>query len=268
MYNIRIIGKLTLIITLKLFCSCDSNHPDDKSKSLNLEFENIDSLNSLSILFENAIIRGNHILWPIGYQDVYKFTNTLSSDNLSHTSIDTVLTLDNTYFVILRTDQYEKNKKADCHVCCPIISIANFEKNQTGYKLLNFKKFVFQLGGFGEYGTIEIDTLCVPVIKISSGWTGTGTEVSYDNYYGINDFSFIYGLTTMSSNGGYYNENEANYEEIKRTIINKNDSSFIVETIIIKNDSLNKKYTDKYFEEIKMFNDDGDLEIKARKLVK
>ena len=259
---------IIVIITLGLFCSCNSKHLDNNSSDLKLNFKNIDSLSSLSILFDNSTVKDNHILWPIGYEDIYEFSNELSSDSLCHTTVDTILKLDNKYFVILRTDQYEKGLKADCHVCCPDIGIAEFEKNQDGFKLINFKKHVFQLGGFGEFGTILIDTLCTPIIKVSSGWTGTGAIISYDNYYDINDFSFIYGLTTFSSNGGNYNENEANYEENRKTIIDKNDSSFVVETTAIKNDSLNKSHVDKYFERITLYNDNGSLDIKTKRLEK
>jgi hypothetical protein len=259
---------IIIIITFGLFCSCSSKPSDNKSNNLELRFKNIDSLTSLSILFDNSTIKDNQILWPLGYQDIYEFTNELSSDSLCHTRVDTIITLDNKYFVIFRTDQYEENIKADCHVCCPDIGIATFEKNQNEFTLLNFKKHVFQLGGFGEYGTIVLDTLSTPVIKVSSGWTGTGAEISYDNYYDINDFSFIYGLTTFSSNGGFYSENEANYEETRKKILNKNDSSFVLETVISKNDSLNKKHIDRYFERIRLFNDNGALDIKTSRLDK
>ena len=258
--------RIIIILTFGILCSCHSEQLNDKANSLTLDFKNIENLNSLSILFDNSTIKENQILWPTGYQDIYEFSNELSSDSLCHTTVDTILKLDNKYFVILRTDRYENGLKADCHVCCPDIGIAEFEKNQDGFRLINFKKHVFQLGGFGEYGTIQIDTLCTPIIKVSSGWTGTGAEISYDNYYDINNFSFIYGLTTFSSNGGNFDENEANYEENKKTIIDKNDSSFVVETITIKNDSLNKSSVVKYFERITLYNDNGALDIKTKRL--
>ena len=268
MRNARTMRIIIIIITFGLFCSCISKHHDNKSNDLNLDFKNIDSLNSLSILFDNSTVKGNQILWPMGYQDIYDFTNDLSNDSLCHTKVDTIIKLDNKYFVIFRTDQYEKDIKADCHVCCPDIGIATFEKNQTGFRLLNFKKHVFQIGGFGEYGTIYIDTLCSQVLKVSSGWTGTGAIINYDNYYDINDYSFIYGLTTFNSNGGDYNNNEANYEETRKNIFNKTDSSFTIETIIIKNDSLNKKRIDKYFEIVTLYNDNGAIDIKTKRLDK
>lgn len=264
--NVSTMKIIIVIISFGLFFSCNSKNPEIKSNDHELNFLNIENINSISILFDNSIVKDNQIIWPLGYQDIYEFTNELSIDGFCHTTVDTIIKLDNKYFVILRTDLYEKNVKADCHICCPDIGIASFEKNQNGFKLINFKKHVFQVGGFGEYGTIAIDTLCNPVIKVSSGWTGTGAMIGYDNYYDINDFSFIYSLQSFSSNGGIYDENEANYEEIRKTIINKSESSFIVETIIVNNGSLNKRHIEKYAERVSLYDNNGSVNLETERL--
>lgn len=254
-----------LVFTITVFCSCHSKQNKKIPIILKTEFEKIDDVKSISLLFEGSRTEGNHIVWPVEYQDLYYFKDLVSSDSLLHTSIDTILITGKLYFVILRTDKFEKDMKMDCHICTPVISIAGFERYGNTFKLLNFKKFVFQHGSFGEYGSISIDTLCQPVIRLQSGWTGTGAEMEFDKYFDIKDYSPIFTLTTFKSNQGFYDTNEAGYMETKNSIISRNDTSFIVETIVIQNNQLNNFSKEEYLERFWM-PEKGVMEFKSERL--
>ena len=250
-----------LISTLIIINFFSCKHTVGKKDNLSADFKTIDSLSAISRLFDNAVIKNNQILWVPGYQDLGIFSDLISRDSLCHTTIDTTIIEGNCYYVFFRTDQYEKNIKADCHVCSPIMGIASFDKNGDHFTLRNFQKNVFRTGGFGEYGQVEIDNLCQSAFKVTSGWTGTGSEIDYEIYYNINDFSKLFYLTTFSSNGGMFEKGQPNYHETVKSITNKTDTSFVIETTKLSFDSLGKKTEVKYKDQVKMFNHVGGQDI-------
>lgn len=269
MLNSNYMKKMHIgILSLVILCACHPNQKGLKPKELDLTFTNIDSLSSLSRLFENSMVKGNQILWPMAYQDFDDFNNEVSEDGYCHTLIDTTIQVGKHYYVIFRTDLYLNNKMADCHICCPDIGIAKFEKADNQFKLVCFKKHVFQLGGFGEYGSLSLDTLIIPCLKVNSGWVGTGAILEYDYYFDLTDFSAIFTLQTFSSNGGYFEENEANYEEVSREIVDRGETSFRVVSRILKIDSLQDSHIERFTEEINMNDDFGTRTFASTRLKK
>lgn len=252
------------ISTIIFFFLYSCQQTTKTNSSLSTTFKSIDNLSALAKLFDNSVIKNNQILWTPGYEDMAAFSNIISNDSLCHTIIDTTLIFDNVHFVIFRTDQYEENIKADCHVCAPIVGIASFEKIGDEFRIKHFKKNVFTTGSFGEYGQLEINSLCVPVFKVKSGWTGTGAEIEHEIYFDLGDFSKLFHITTFSSNGGIYEKSQPNYYETVKKIINKSDSSFVIETTELSYDSIGNKSEIRYKDQVKIFGGEcgHDIEIK------
>ncbi len=175
------------------------------------------------------------------YDDYKDFQYIVSNDSLCHTTIDTILVKDTTYYVLFRTDYYEGNERAGCHRCTPITGIASFYKTKDMYVLKHFSKRVFQLGGFGGTGSIKLDTLCSPVIHVSSGWAGSGYVMGYEHYYDLDNFSYLFNFTSYSSNKGIFSDDEPGYKSTKKEIIDRTDKSFVILTTIIEVDSVSVK---------------------------
>jgi hypothetical protein len=75
-----------------LACSKEKKESVDKySSRLSTIFHNIDDPEVLSVLFPNAIVKDNQILWSLDYNDIDYFKELVSYDSLCHTTIDTIL---------------------------------------------------------------------------------------------------------------------------------------------------------------------------------
>jgi hypothetical protein len=202
-------------------------------------------------------------VWPYDYEDYKDFQYIVSNDSLCHTTIDTILVKDTTYYVLFRTDYYEGNERASCHMCTPITGIASFYKTKNGYVLKHFKKRVFQLGGFGGYGSIRIDSLCKPVLHVSSGYAGSGYVMNYEYYYDLDDFSYLYNFTSYSSNPGIFAEDEPGFKSTKKEIIDRTDKSFVILTTNIEVDSDSVKKQIQRKELVTFYNDDGNIQLQS-----
>jgi hypothetical protein len=263
----------TLCIFLLLSCSksdkkTDSTSEDLHPHNLTFKFTSIDNIQSLVRLFTNGKIKGDQIVWPMDYQDYNFFRYAVSSDSLCHTTIDTILVHDSIHYVFFRTDYYVDNEPSACHMCTPITSIASFYKTKDGYELKYFKKRVYELGGYGYSGSIKIDTLCVPVFHVSSGWLGSGFEIDYEHYFDLNNFSLLFNYTSYHSNEPDFEENAPGYQLTKKEIINTTDSSFVIQTTKIVVDSISGRKQTQHKELVTFYNEYGGIDLNTMKLEK
>jgi hypothetical protein len=255
----------TLCIAILFACSTPFS-TTTADKKISVQFQSIDNIKSLARLFTNGRVKCNHIVWPMDYEDYKDFQYIVSKDSLCHTTIDNILVQDTTYYVLFRTDYYEGKERASCHMCTPITSIASFYKTKDGYVLKHFKKRVFQLGGFGGYGSIRIDSLCKPVLHVSSGYATSGYVMDYEFYYDLDDFSYLYNFTSYSSNPGIFAEDEPGFTSTKKEIIDRTYNSFVILTTDIKVDSVAVRKQTQSKELVTFYDEEGRLLIKTMKL--
>ncbi len=226
--------NLILLLALLHFASCKSNN-QATTKAEKPEYADL-NLSSVAKLFKGSTVKDGELLWKPEKSEQKAFENHISSDQFCHTHIDTVMKLHDKSYVIFHTTKYEGGVRSDFHAYAPLTGIASFEKSGNGYKLIKFKKDVFELGGYGEADNVTFDKLGSDVFKVSGGWTGMGNVLGYEQYFSCEDFHKIYEFMPYFSNEGMYEEGEPGYSRTERSIVKKSPSSIEVETIEVNYD--------------------------------
>jgi len=178
-----------------------------------------DDVGMLNLYFSPIkIINKKVALWKPTLDDF--FNMPISDDGFCHTIIDTIIKLNNkSYIILMRTDAYNKSEKIiDAHVSSPTYSIATVNARDKQFYVDNFKKDLISVGSFGNgYDTLSIEKFGkdYPLLKFSSGYTGTGTVTNTNTYFELDNFKQVFEYDSYRS-GGDSTEIDPNYSETKR----------------------------------------------------
>ncbi len=218
-------NKIFTLITLTFIVSTNAQNISFKKREFNIP-------KVLSELFEAKYNEDTkEFVWKPNFAEKLEFG--VSSDGYLYTKVDTLLTYGvNKNIGTIVTSTYVKDEygeKESCHACAPSMSLITFTADEAreNLELTYFKKFAAKYGSWGEpaeAGVLQIteDSYC---ITLSSGWTGQGINMGYQNlfYEGenilhINNYEDNFGATDKKNEQISY-ETIVSIDKIKSILI-------------------------------------------------